>query len=413
MALQRTIGNHAVRELIQRDEAEGKPKSKTLYMGMNPAAGGEVKTLKSVLKDDVITAMNDPALEKTLATDAGIAMWLINEVPSLLRNLFQFAFAYDAIQKTTPSARDQMGQVIKMFHAANEGNFSLERMVLSGHSNGVELWGDEAKNFNPGSFVLDDALSSLTSTFPKAAAQVQDVMFSACYTLSSIELVIKVFPNVRTVWAYAGASPAAGAGAEQHIARWERETRGEKTLSATDGVGKSALWTRDAAEASDDGRGYIRNDPAKIKLPQLQDSYWGLYNNARSQLLGDSPYNKSILNSAYFQLQMILAHPELKDEADRAAYNHQREVVLRFRYYDKVCQTFARTYEAQIQAAYAAMGRRTPNFASITRAALRAELHAFKAALEAKADADGQAFYDTYLEPFWKLDQTLIPSTWI
>jgi hypothetical protein len=59
------------------------------------------------------------------------------------------------------------------------------------------------------------------------------------------------------------------------------------------------------------------------------------------------------------------------------------------------------------------MGRRTPNFASITRAALRAELHAFKAALEAKADADGQAFYDTYLEPFWKLDQTLIPSTWI
>ncbi len=415
LALQRTIGNRAVREILQRDDAEPDKAlpSKTMYMGMNAGARGEVKALKGILKDDVLSSLNDPALEKSLETDAGIAKWLMAEMPTLVNNPLQFFFAYLTLQETSATARDQMAQAIKMFHAAEAGLFRLERMVLSGHSNGVELWGDEKENFKPGNFLLDNALRHLAGTFPKAAAQVEDVMFSACYTVSSIELVIQVFPNVRSVWGYAGASPAAGSGAEEHITKWEKETRGAKLLDAKDGMGKAALWTRDAAESSKDKRGYIRNDPADADLQELLDSYYGLELDAKGQLQGDAPINMNILNMAYFQIQMMLAHPELKDDALRAQLTKGREVLLRFRHYDNVCQNFASTYAAEIKNAYAAIGRTPPNFSKISRTTLRAEKDAFKAALAAIPNAAAQEFYNNYLLPFWKLDHKLIPATWI
>jgi hypothetical protein len=415
-ALQRTIGNTAVRGLLQRDEGEGGAKklpSKTLYVGMNPGAKGEEKTLKGVLKDEVISAMNDPSLEKSLKTDAGIAAWLKAEMPGLLDNPMQFLFAYVTLQETNPDARDQVAQVFKMFGAAEQGLFNLERLVLSGHSNGVELWGDAASNFNPGGFLLDTTLSRLVGIFPKAAAQIEDVMFSACYTVSSIELVIKVFPNVRTVWAYAGASPAAGAGAEAHITKWESETRGEKTLEAKDGRGKAALWTRDAAESSKEKRGYIRNDPAKANLKQILQSFYGFSLDVKKQLRGESPLNQSILNQAYAIIQQLLAHPELKDETLRETAVTWRDYLLRLRYYDKVCGLFASTYASQIKKGYAGIGRAAPGFSKISRKALKAEIDAFEAALKATPNADGQEFLNNYLMPFWKLDTTVIPATWI
>src|SRR5690242_14677074 len=109
--------------------------------------------------------MNDPKLEKTLETDAGIAKWMTDEMPLLIKNPLQVLAAFDTIQKTKPEARDQMAQVIKMFHAAELGQFTLERIVLSGHSNGVELWGDTGDNFNPGIFLLDKDLKNLTTSF--------------------------------------------------------------------------------------------------------------------------------------------------------------------------------------------------------------------------------------------------------
>jgi hypothetical protein len=414
-ALQRTIGNAAVRGLLQRDEGDAgkKAPSKTLYMGMNPGAKGEAKALRGILKDDVIAAMNDPALEKSLETDAGIAKWMKEELPALLDNPLQFYFAYVILQETSPAARDQMAQVIQMFHAAETGKLNLERIVLSGHSNGVQLWGDEAKNFNPGSFVLDTVFQRLTSTFAKAAAQVEDVMFSACYTVSSMELVVKAFPNLRTVWGYAGASPAAGAGAEAHIAKWEKETRGDQTLDAKDGRGKAALWTRDAAASSKKGSGFIRNDPANANLQEMHDSFYGLSLSATQQIQGEIPINQTILNQAYALIQAMLVHPDLKDEAVRTSFTAWSNYLLRMRYYSKVCGIFASKYSAEIKRGYAAIGRAQPNFNSISRAALKAERDAFEAALATTPNAEGQAFLDGYLEPFWKLNPELIEATWI
>jgi hypothetical protein len=414
LGLQRTLGNRAVRRIIQRDDGSPakEPPSKTLYLGMNPGSRGEAKALRGMLKDRMTAALNDPTLEKTLQTEEGMAKWLASELPTLLASPLQLFFAYTTLLNTQPAARDQMAQVIKMFHAAERGDFRLERIVLSGHSNGVELWGDAEKNFDPGKFLLDEDLSRLTATFRKAAGQVEDVMFSACYTVSSVELVVRLFPNVRTVWAYAGASPAAGAGAEQHIAKWEKETRGDRTLDARDGVGKSALWTREAAETSPDKSGFIRNDPAKADMKQLKQAFYGLSRDAREQLRGEKPINMNILNNAYFYVQMMLAHPELKAD-DREILKQWMDGLLRLRHYEKVCENFARTYASEIKSAYAAIGRPAPNFARLARPMLAGEVARFEEALNDTPNAEAQAFYDKILRPFWKLDATLIPSTWI
>jgi hypothetical protein len=375
-------------------------------MGMNPGAGIEAKALKKVLKDDVILAMNDPKLEKSLENDAGIARWLITELPLTVAKPPQFVFAYETLRATDATARDQLAQAMKMFYAAETGAFRLERMVLSGHSNGVSLWGDAEKNFNPGSFVLDDMMTGLTNAFPKAAGQVEDVMFSACYTVSSIELVIKVFRNVRTVWGYAGLSPAAGAGAERHITKWEKETRGAGS-PAKEGVGTSALWTRDAS--SPKGR-YIRNDPAKADMKALRQSFYGLSLDVNEQKGGRKAINQGTLNTAYYYVQMMLAHPEATAD-ERAILNEWRDVLLRLRHHDKICGHFATKYSEQIKKAYAAIGRTPPNFAKMSRPALKAEKEAFEAA--AGSNADAKAFYDSVFLPFWKLKPAIVPETWI
>jgi hypothetical protein len=414
LALQRTIGNRATQNLLQRDEPQGakKPPSKTLFMGLNSGSKGEAATLKGVLKDNVIAAMNDPSLEKSLETEEGIGKWIATELPGLVKSPLQVLAAFSTLQQCDAAARDQMAQVIKMFYAAEQGEFTLERIVLSGHSNGVELWGDAEKNFNPGSFLLDQDMKRLTTAFPKAAGQVEDVMFSACYTVSSIELMIKVFPNLRTVWGYAGFSPAAGKGAEQHIAQWERETRGDKALDAKDGMGKAALWTRDAAKSSKDGRGYIRNDPAKANFKELAASFYGLGLDVKKQLQGESPLNPTILNMAYGYVQSMLAHPEIPSNDHKIA-TQWSEILLRMRYYERVTQKFAETYTGDIKKGYDAMALKPPDFSKMTRKALKLEMEKFKKALEDTPNTDGQAFYDKFLTGLSKLDTELIPAKWI
>ena len=64
----------------------------------------------------------------------------------------------------------------------------------------------------------------LKDLFPKAAAQVQHLLVSACSsgTQDNIEdIFVKAFPNLRTLWGYYGACPLTGG---PHIAEWLKET---------------------------------------------------------------------------------------------------------------------------------------------------------------------------------------------
>lgn len=427
--LQRTVGNAATQRLlaesgagglyIQREEADGgediyadeKPPSKLGYIGFNPDAKYEAAALKGKLKDEAIIALNDPTIEKTLETNEGIAKWVMDTlITDILDQIPLFLKATDILEKTDPAARDMMAQAMLMFARAENGEYTLERLVLSGHSNGVELWGDDARGHKGGKFLLDKDLVRLAETFPGAAAQVQDIMFSACYSANSILLVAKVFPNLQNAWGYLGFSPSARGGAVGHIEKFVRNTEGDQSLEKKDGVGASALWTRDAADAG--GTGFIRNDIADMDVKEINEAYEELKPYFEEQFNGDKPIDDT-MNAFYSLLQYRLMHPETTDE-DRKLAEQQREIVLRMRYWARVTARFGTDYKDIITKAYGAVGRAVPNFAGMSRSRVKAEMEAFAEKLADTPDAFARDFVNKYLYGLWTLTDTeVIPSTWI
>ncbi len=412
-SLHQTLGNAAVqRLLIQRDDASiYDPPDKTGYLGFNPGASREAAVLKGRLKENVIVALNDPKTEADLQTEEGIAKWILEALGiDVLEEADRFMQIFDCLKAVDPKARDMVAQAMKMFQAAERGDYNLERLVLSGHSDGVGLWGDDSATQNSGQIILDQDLVALAKIFPGAAAQVEDIMFSSCFSANSITLVVDVFPNLKNAWGYLGYSPSAEFDAPQHIAQFESSTSGDQTLKKEDGRGAAALWTRDAAKAG--GTGFIRNDVSSKKISEIREVYDAGHEDYLKQFEGIAPID-DMMHTHYSAIQYMLMHPELGED-ERPTLEAERGIVLRMRYYSRISQRFASEYKPQIDAAYQAVGRPVPNFASLSRAKLKEEMTGFKAALEAKADTTAQQFYDTHLTGLWTLtDGTVIPSSWI
>lgn len=410
--LQRLIGNAAVQRMmnpIQRDAPE--PPTKTGYLGFNPAASKEARALKGRLNDDVIIALNDPAMEAELQTEAGIVKWLIEKAN--LNPIFHFGTffrAYDCLLQTDSAARDSMAQMITMLAGAERGEYTLERLVMSGHSNGVALWGDDTATHKAGGFILDQDLTRLAEAFPGAAGQIQDIMFSACFSVNAIHLVVKIFPNLQTVWGYARFSPSIEKGSVGHIKKWEQETRGEQTLQQSDGRGSAALWTRE--EADKGGTGFIRNDPADIPLEDLWSQYSERHFDYVEQFNGDAEIDSEMI-FFYITIQDLLNHPDL-DASDRAGLEEEREIVLRMRFWDKICDRFSSEYKALIETAYPAVGLPVPNYDVMPRKRLLTQIETFGEALKLKPNPDAQQFYDKYMRGLWTLtDNEVVPTSWI
>jgi hypothetical protein len=87
---------------------------------------------------------------------------------------------------------------------------------------------------------------------PKAAGQIEDVMFSACNSGGSADIQgwRDAFPNMKSLWAYGGAkdthSPS-GNEAIEHIRVWEQATRSDHVPLAKD---QATPATQDAATAA-------------------------------------------------------------------------------------------------------------------------------------------------------------------
>src|SRR6185369_4981943 len=63
-----------------------------------------------------------------------------------------------------------------------------------------------------------------------ACAQVEDLAFSACYSLrhDAVDRYRAIFPTLKTIWGYAEWSPSAGTGSTRHLKNWEQGTRGHQ-----------------------------------------------------------------------------------------------------------------------------------------------------------------------------------------
>ncbi len=264
LALQAQVGNAAVqrtlmqvqRQRIQRGDDKPLP-SAIGYVGLNPEAGKEVKALKRGARDQVIVSLDDLKEQAVLQSQEGKLDFIQHRLgldPEKQKE--KFALALACLTQCGSAFCDQMADMLEMFCNAENGKYQLERLVLSGHHavGSTKIYGDTTDKNAPGSLLLNRDLPNLVKAFPDAAAQVEDIMFSACNTKEQVNLCTKLFPNLKSVWVYEGYSPNVQQGSAQHITQWEHKTRGDLVPRRRDRMGNAEIWTSEKGFLVDPGK---------------------------------------------------------------------------------------------------------------------------------------------------------------
>lgn len=428
LELQRLAGNRAVAGLfaprVQRDDdetasgdagaatatAKKPPEHVTGYVGLNPMAGKEATALKGASKEAVLVSLNDPVAEAKFKENPAIFDFVGDELGiEPFDDYRRWDKATDILLNADPHLREQLADLMRWFNRAEKGEIVLDRLVLSGHSNGVELWGEAAAadESKPGTMVVDRDLQTLTEAFPGAAGQVEDVMFSACFSINAVELVIRMFPNLKSCWAYSSFSPDIAGGSGAHIATWSAATEGANLPRTSDKRGSSAMWTKE--------KGYIVGDPSAAAVGPLFAAAVGAWRETAEPMYeGTRDVPKATLDPVYDKIQALLAHPGANAD-QRAAATTARDILLRLRFWPLVRARFGTEYAGQLKPAYDALGVAMPDWSTMTRVALKAHIEALNKAVEAHPD---QSAAKEVVERLVKgglngLDTKVIRSDWI
>ncbi|MBF5042307.1 hypothetical protein FGE12_07840 [Aggregicoccus sp. 17bor-14] len=306
--------------------------------------------------------------------------------------------------------RDELAQLALLWSRAEGGAPLPSRLVLSGHGYSAALVGEDNGR------LPWELLASLAHALPRAAAQIQDVHLAGCNTAGphALGVLREAFPQLRSLWAYAGTAPGAVSGAATHQLRWERATRegGEPTREAAahTRLGESvAVWT--AAHGYDDGR-------APEPLSQVRE---------RVQLLSvvlewadggglevPDP-QRGPLRDFYDALSALLRHPELP-AAERPALEAQRDRALRLLYFEaRVTGAFARTHAQALQQGYASLGLAAPDFAHLSRRDALWEVDRFCEAAAARQPLPepARALLPLLVRGLRNLEPGFVPDAWL
>lgn len=386
----------------------------TIYLGMNPAArvhesdklkqqlGGDVESLLGSNDQDHVEA---GAANADLTTPEGRKAFvgsLPGLDPSRATNIEAFLAASGG------NTRDELAQLVKLMHEAETGKRLIKRVVLSGHSGGWSVVGESP---NDGSISFHH-LATLSGIFPMAVGQVEDLMLSACNTgqKSKLTQYTKIFPNLKSIWAYVGYSPSPP-GSSQHIAQWEKSSRGAMnpaTLNAgrkevAKGKGKLdenvLVWTRDDAGAETYDTASPELDYASLrdlvddKLPHFEAAF------------NDGKINRPALDDLYTDLQNLVGNHRGALGADADKYERIMRQTLFLRYWTKVSSEFMKRFGSRIQRAYQAAAAKMPPYASATRENTLRYISAYPG----KAGDEAHRLLQDYLRD---LKPDLIPDTW-
>lgn len=269
----------------------------------------------------------------------------------------------DAIETAGPGARDEAARLARHWSTAERGGTIPSRMVISGHSVGNGVWGD-------GNGTLSvDTMRNLARAMPKAAGQVEDLHIAGCYSggRNGLDKWREVFPNAKTVWAYSGSAPGAASGAQAHLSRWERATRG-RADDLDPAVARSTRKGENVETWSERG-GYRTKSAAA--LGELRRQYDASRPEAERFWSGEQTVTDpqtGPLRQHYNTIQSMLQNRELPAE-ERPALEAERDRTIRSLYYGKtVAPAFARTHGDAIREGYRALGGpEAPDFGTMSR----------------------------------------------
>ena len=412
---------------VRYDDLEPTPSQATrtrntvIHLGLNPGALHEARTLAERTPVYAITDTPRPGeltlpgpagkpLHFDLATPAGLEAFAATLPLSLEQ---QRAVAWTLSQGDL-LIRDELAQLALLWSRAEQGAAIPPRLVLSGHGYSAAVMGEDNGSLSW------ELLAALASALPRAAAQVRHVHVAACNTAGphALEVLREAFPNLESLWAYAGTAPGAVSGATAHQARWERATRGSGELTreaaANTRYGESvAVWT--AQRGYDDGRTAEPLASVRGRVQQLTAVLeWadggGL----------EVPYpQQGPLRDFYNQLNTLLRHPELPVE-ERPLLEAQRDRALRLLYFQtNVTGRFAREHSQALAQGYASLGLTPPDLSRATRREALWQVEAFVQAVELRT-ARGQpvpeparALLPLLVRGLRNLEPAFIPDGWL
>jgi len=320
---------------------------------------------------------------------------------------------YDGWGSAQTDAMDEVAQLAKIWAKAEHGGAIPSRMIISGHHVGSAVWGDDNGEVSWGT------LQKLADAMPRAAAQVEDLNVSACYS-GGAQMQSKyegIFPNLKTVWAYSGSAPGSWSGAMAHQKYWERATRGDGTdLQGTIDTLKS--WGTRKAEnivGTEVEAPQAYNGPPlselRQRLRQGEPAYQRYFTGEEVVRDRQSGPLRQYYSNA---IQTALQHPDLPD-GERASIESLRDQCIRTLFYTShIGPKFAREHRASITSGYQALGLTPPDFSNLSRRDAMQAIDQYRAALDAARNPP-QAAQDLLplLNGLWNLDPRVIPQNWI
>jgi len=326
---------------------ENAPAESKKLTAVNPDRGG-VTTITTTDPQDVLTAgattfdLTAAAEIEAFAKSLGLAADREKKVADLLKT-------------QDPNGKDELAALIKVYVAteADPGTPRMTRVVLSGHSGGLTFFGK-------GGRIAFETLVKLAEIFPKAAGQVEHLHMSGCSTggESTIEdFYVKAFPNVKTIWAYAGACPT-GSSALTALKTWEGLTEREGVKKLPKQGGGVATWSEGKYEG-----GEALSLAEALARVSTQESLFDEYFNG---LKTDASPESGPLTDHYRLVVRVLGRRDLP-VADKTRLRERQQIAMRLRFYTNVRGHFVDAHSATIRAGYDALKLTMPDFKKLSR----------------------------------------------
>jgi hypothetical protein len=104
--------------------------------------------------------------------------------------------------------RPDAASLEQLFAKAERGEANIRHLILSGHSSGLQVWGESSDGTHRETSI--DDMKALKDKFPKAFAQVQHVTFMSCYAGSAGNSAQwnAVFDKARAITGFYGSAPS-------------------------------------------------------------------------------------------------------------------------------------------------------------------------------------------------------------
>ena len=411
---QELVGNQAVIDIIKAEnnytgEREADPnKTGIVHVGMNKYASAEARHLNRLNRDDGgAVGIRDTGEQDKLAwAGKKFDFTQLEDCAKFVATLGlpdqKAVTAAEFIHAGGEHGRDELGQMIRVWSEAELGARRMDRVVLSGHSVGSTIWGDDN-----GEITFAEIIE-LSGLFPKAANGVKHLMLSACYAGGENDMAQyhSMFPNLESIWAYHDSSPGTWSGAMDHMTSWEAATETGDPASGVDPelAGRARKAKNVSTWNKDDG--YQGGEPMTVwDLQSSLSASASMFTDHFNGTIEVADAQSGPLREYYGVIQRFISHPDASG-SDLELYQNRRDVTIRLLYWYVLRGKFAEHFSAELASGYESIGQAIPDFASISRAE---GINAIDQALE--AGAEGR--FAEILTGLRELDPEIIPNTWL